>query len=80
VTGTPASFGRDRSATATAKCPAGTSVISGGHRLDHTAGVDAVSVLTDQSSGDRTWTVTVQAVPARSGRRLTVSATCLKLG
>jgi hypothetical protein len=80
VTGTPASFGRDRSATATARCPAGTSVISGGHRLDHPAGVDAVSVLTDAASGDRTWTVTVQAVPARSGRRLTVSATCLKLG
>ncbi|HMJ37868.1 MAG TPA: hypothetical protein VK501_28425 [Baekduia sp.] len=70
-------FGRDRSATATARCPAGTSVISGGHDVDPSSSGEALSVVTDEASGDRSWTVTVRAVPARSTRRLTVSATCL---
>jgi hypothetical protein len=70
----PVAFGRDRSATATARCPAGTSVISGGHDVDPASGFDDLSVVTDEASGDRSWTVTVRA---RGARRLTVSATCL---
>jgi hypothetical protein len=78
ATSAPATFGRDGHATASARCPAGTSVISGGHDVDGSSSLQVVSVLTDQATGDRSWTVTVRAVPARSGRRLTVSASCLK--
>jgi hypothetical protein len=74
VQGAPVAFGRDRSATATARCPAGTSVISGGPDVDPASGIDDLSVVTDEASGDRSWTVTVTA---RGARRLTVSATCL---
>jgi hypothetical protein len=74
VQGAPVAFGRDRSATATARCPAGTSVISGGHDVDPASGFGDLSVVTDEASGDRSWTVTVTA---RDARRLTVSATCL---
>jgi hypothetical protein len=70
-------FGRDRSATATATCPAGTSVISGGHKVDPSSSFQALSVLTDEASGDRAWTVKVRVLPSRSARRLTVSANCL---
>jgi hypothetical protein len=77
VTSGPTAFGRDRSATATARCPAGTSVISGGHKVDRSASFEALSVVTDEASGDRAWTVKVRALTSRSARRLTVSATCL---
>jgi hypothetical protein len=78
ATSAPAAFGRDGQATASARCPAGTSVISGGHDVDSSASLQVVSVVTDQATGDRSWTVTVRAVPAHAGRRLTVSANCLK--
>jgi hypothetical protein len=74
VQSAPVAFGRDRSATATARCPAGTSVIAGGHDVDPAAGFDDLSVVTDEANGDRSWTVTVRA---RDARRLTASATCL---
>jgi hypothetical protein len=71
-------FGRDRSATATARCPAGTTVISGGHNVEPSSSVQALSVLIDEASGDRSWTVRVRAAPSRGARRLTVSANCLR--
>jgi hypothetical protein len=77
VTSGPTAFGRDRSATATARCPAGTSVISGGHKIDPSSSFEALSVVTDEASGDRAWTVKVRALTSRSARRLTVSANCL---
>jgi hypothetical protein len=77
VTSGSIAFGRDRSATATARCPAGTSVISGGHDVKPFSSFEALSVLTDEASGDRSWTVTVRAAHSRSARRLTVSANCL---
>jgi hypothetical protein len=77
VTSRSAAFGRDRSATATATCPAGTSVISGGHRVEPSSSFEALSVLTDEASGDRAWTVKVRTLPSRSARHLTVSANCL---
>jgi hypothetical protein len=78
VTSGSIAFGRDRSATATARCPAGTIVISGGHRVDPSSSFEALSVLIDEASGDRSWTVTVRAAPSRSARRLTVSANCVR--
>jgi hypothetical protein len=78
ATSATATFGRDGVATASARCPAGTSVMSGGHHVDTASGFQAVSVVTDEASGDRSWTVTVRAHPARGARRLTVSANCLK--
>ncbi|MDQ1723365.1 MAG: hypothetical protein QOG52_393 [Frankiaceae bacterium] len=77
VTSGSTAFGRDRSATATATCPAGTSVISGGHKVDPSSSVEALSVMTDEASGDRAWTVKVRVLPSRGARRLTVSANCL---
>jgi hypothetical protein len=77
VTSGSIAFGRDRSATATARCPAGTSVISGGHDVEPSSSAEALWVVTDEASGDRSWTVTVRASSVRSARRLTVSATCL---
>lgn len=77
VTSRPTAFGRDRSAKATARCPAGTSVISGGHKIDPSSSFEALSVVTDEASGDRAWTVKVRARTSRSARRLTVSANCL---
>jgi hypothetical protein len=78
VTSGSIAFGRDRSATATARCPAGTIVISGGHHVEPSSSFEALSVLTDEASGDRSWTVTVRAASSRSARRLTVSANCLR--
>jgi hypothetical protein len=78
ATSAPASFGRDGLATASARCPAGTSVISGGHDVDTSSSFEVISVVTDEANGDRSWTVTVRALPARGARRLTVSANCLK--
>jgi hypothetical protein len=78
VTSGPIAFGRGRSATATARCPAATSVISGGYDVEPSANVDALSVLSDEPSGDRSWVVTVRAASSRNARHLTVSATCLR--
>jgi hypothetical protein len=78
VTSSPIAFGRDRSATATARCPAGTSVISGGHDVEPSSSFESLSVLTDEASGDRSWTVTVRAAASRSARHLSVSASCLR--
>jgi hypothetical protein len=76
VTGSPVGFGRDGSATATATCPAGTSVIAGGHDVTG-GGLDRFMILTDKAADDRQWQVTARADGAKSSRRLVAQATCL---
>jgi hypothetical protein len=77
VTSGPIAFGRDRSARATATCPARARVISGGYDVEPSSRFKGLSVLSDEASGHRAWTVTVRAARSRSVRRLTVSANCL---
>jgi hypothetical protein len=76
VMGTPVAFGRDGSATATATCPDGTSVISGGHDITG-GGLDRLMILTDKAATDKQWQVTARAEGAKSSRRLVAQANCI---
>jgi hypothetical protein len=65
---------RNRKASATAVCPAGRSVVSGGHSV---TGATGISVLTNRPSDARGWQVTVRAASAPASARLRVYATCV---
>jgi hypothetical protein len=77
VTGTPLKLGRAGATTATAGCPAGTSVVSGGYKLLGAGAPDSVSPLADAASGPAAWSVTLRVRGARRGARLVASASCL---
>jgi Collagen triple helix repeat (20 copies)/Quinohemoprotein amine dehydrogenase, alpha subunit domain III len=70
---TPVAFVR-RKASATAACPAGRSVVSGGHSVN---GASGLSVLTSRPVDARRWQVTVRADSASSRARLRAYATCV---
>jgi hypothetical protein len=70
---TPVAFVR-RTASATATCPAGRSVVSGGHSVN---GASRLSVLTSRPVDARRWQVTVRAESSSSRARLRAYATCV---
>ena len=65
---------RSGMASATAVCPAGRSVVSGGHSV---ARATRLSVVTNRPSDARSWHVTVRAERAPVNARLQVYATCM---
>jgi hypothetical protein len=65
---------RSRKASAMAVCPAGRSVVSGGHSV---TGATGISVLTNRPPDAGRWQVTVRAVNAPATARLRVYATCV---
>lgn len=72
VTGTPVTVGRGGATTATANCPAGTSVVSGGYKLLGAGAPGSVSPIADAASGSGSWSVTL-----RVRGDLVASASCL---
>jgi hypothetical protein len=73
ATSAPVRFRRGK-ATATAVCPDGSSVVSGGHDVTRASGISIVSDRPADASG---WQVTVRAESVHSNARLRVYATCL---
>jgi hypothetical protein len=73
ATSAPVRF-RSGKASATAVCPAGRSVISGGHDVARATGL---SVVTNRPPDVHSWQVTVRAELAPANARLRVYATCL---
>jgi hypothetical protein len=73
ATSAPVRF-RSGKASATAVCPAGHSVISGGHDVARATGL---SVVTNRPPDVHSWQVTVRAELAPANARLRVYATCL---
>ncbi len=67
---------RNRTASATATCPAGTSVVSGGHEVTRGGKLGTLSVVADRPTDARRWKVTVRAARASSVARLRAYATC----
>lgn len=65
---------RNGKASATAICPGGRSVVSGGYDAAHTTGL---SVVTNRPLDVNSWQVTVRAELARDNARLRAYATCL---
>jgi hypothetical protein len=77
ATGAPVPLSAAGSATATARCPAGSTAIAGGYALRGKGSLRSVAVLADRPRGADAWTVTVSAPGARPGRRLVASVSCL---
>jgi hypothetical protein len=75
VQGHAVRFDRRGLASASATCPRGTHVLSGGHKISGRAPRTVDLVADHAENGDR-WTVTAR-VRGRGHRRLVVSATCL---
>lgn len=73
ATSAPVAF-RNGKASATAVCPDGRSVVSGGHDVSRAAGL---SVVADRPSDANSWQVTVRAESAPANARLRAHATCL---
>lgn len=73
ATSDPVRFRRGK-ASATAVCPAGSSVVSGGYDVTRATGL---SVVTNRPSDAASWQVTVRSESAASSGRLRVYATCL---
>jgi hypothetical protein len=73
ATGVPARF-RSGKASATAACPAGRSVVSGGYDV---AGARGLSVVSNRPPDASSWQVIVRAGLATANARLRVYATCL---
>lgn len=72
-TGVPVRF-RNGKASATAACPTGRSVVSGGYVV---AGARGLSVVANRPPDASSWQVTVRAELAPANARLRVYATCL---
>jgi hypothetical protein len=77
ATGTPVALGTDGSATARARCPAGSTAIAGGYSLSGKGAVRSLAVLADEPRGAGAWAVTVSAHGAKPSRRLVASVSCL---
>jgi hypothetical protein len=78
VNGAPAPLGADGSATAIARCPAGSTAIAGGYALRGKGALRSLAVLADQPRGADAWAVTVSARGAKPSRRLVASVSCLR--
>jgi len=77
ATGTPVALGTDGSATAIARCPAGSTAIAGGYALSGKGAVRSLAVVADEPRGSDAWAVTVNARGAKPSRRLVTSVSCL---
>jgi hypothetical protein len=64
--------------TATATCPAGASVVSGGYKLLGAGSPGAVIPTANAASGPSSWSVTLRVRGARRGAHLVASASCFE--